>query len=159
MSDLRGSISWSYPEEARAQGISLGCLRGMVRKHGIEVLRAGSRMLFDDVSSAQLSRALRPKSDKLLSAESILAAAKPPPTDLTGIYFLINGGAIVYIGQAVNVIARVANHMRLKAFDAWHWVPCSVSDLDALERAYILAFLPSLNCDSRTVRARRLAPK
>lgn len=60
-----------------------------------------------------------------------------------GIYFLQratpSGAEIVYVGQSVNVHARVATHAaeERKRFDAWSWVECHQSQLDLMESLYI----------------------
>lgn len=61
-----------------------------------------------------------------------------------GIYFLINGHTIVYVGQSKNVIRRIGQHND-KDFDRFAWVLCQPSDLDKLEVAYIAKFNPPLN--------------
>lgn len=93
-------------------------------------------------------------STKLLDHEAILAAATPQSSKRCGIYFLINGGKVVYVGQARNVFARVGQHTTSKAFTAWHWVWCHSSQLNVMERAYINALRPELNRDPVTRRLR-----
>lgn len=65
----------------------------------------------------------------------------------TGVYFLIYRGIVVYVGQARSVRQRVGQHISegRKTFDAVSYHPCDVGDLDALERRYILQFLPKYN--------------
>ena len=98
----------------------------------------------------------------------------PLPTDLTdkaeiirlsipwewlgsGIYFLIKNDDVVYVGRAIEVAARVMNHVGKKDFDRWHWVPCAKEYLEEYERAYIDAFMPSMNMDPITIKRRREA--
>lgn len=60
-----------------------------------------------------------------------------------GVYFLqrssAEGATVVYVGQSVNVHARVAQHVAedRKRFDCWSWVECHESQLDLLESLYI----------------------
>ena len=85
----------------------------------------------------------RPNPYQLLNEEQILAQAAP--YGAPGIYFLIRDGRIVYIGQSINVHARVAQHRAKKRFDRWHWVPVSKRRLDIMEQHYIRHFRPELN--------------
>jgi len=61
------------------------------------------------------------------------------------VYFLWKGDELVYIGQAVNLFARVAYHLRDKEFDSFSHVACKLEELDELERRAILMWQPSLN--------------
>ncbi len=80
----------------------------------------------------------------LLSATQIVEEAKSWEPR-TGIYFLLLRGTIVYVGQSLNVFARLSQHVKDKTFDSWHWVPCPISQIMAAERAYIQALKPTLN--------------
>jgi hypothetical protein len=92
----------------------------------------------------------------ILSEDAIAAAAKPWPTaERCGVYFLLVGGRVMYVGQSRHMIRRIAMHAAARRFDAWHCVPCSRRRLDALERVYINAFLPPWNADHITAAARR----
>lgn len=64
-----------------------------------------------------------------------------------GVYFLYRNGAVVYVGQGVNVRKRIADHIGegLKSFDAVSFFPCPKESLDRLERRYIRALLPEYN--------------
>lgn len=60
----------------------------------------------------------------LLSKEEILALALPGGR-LSGLYFLIHKGEIVYVGRSDNVIGRVASHISAgdKDFDSFAYLP------------------------------------
>lgn len=79
----------------------------------------------------------------LLSKETLVQQAKSNLA-VCGIYFLIKGDEIVYIGQSVNIFARMNGHAN-KDYDAITFVPCDKSELDILESLYILAYQPKLN--------------
>jgi hypothetical protein len=79
----------------------------------------------------------------LLRAEEIAAAAQPWEK-LSGVYFLLYGDEIVYVGQSVNVYSRIAQHAR-KLFDRYAVVPCHAGALDKLESLYIHLLRPKLN--------------
>jgi len=69
----------------------------------------------------------------LLKHEDIVKAAKTFDTT-TGIYFLIREDKVVYVGQSVNIFARVQSHKTSdrKKFDRWAFVQCESHQLDAL---------------------------
>ncbi len=76
--------------------------------------------------------------------------------EVCGVYFLFQGPELVYLGQSVNVHARVHGHAVTKAgaFDAWAWTPCPKEALSATERAYLDKYLPRLNTDIITRKKR-----
>jgi hypothetical protein len=81
----------------------------------------------------------------VLTEEAIVARSLPAEPQC-GVYFLIQDSRIVYIGQSVNVHARLADHWNgEKRFDRVYWVRCAQRDLAPLEAAYIAQFNPPLN--------------
>lgn len=64
--------------------------------------------------------------------------------DACGVYFLVKGNEIVYIGQSINIASRITQH-RDKDFDSVSYVACHKDELDILESLYILAYQPALN--------------
>lgn len=82
----------------------------------------------------------------LLSAGEIVARARRVD-EQCGVYFLIFGGEIVYVGMSTNVMRRLEQHVRNAeiSFDSYYWTPCDAKDLHRLERAYIHAFGPRVN--------------
>jgi hypothetical protein len=64
-----------------------------------------------------------------------------------GIYFLLQGTEILYVGQSVCVFTRIRTHeneRRIK-FDRIAWVECKKEHLDILESLYIHLFRPVMN--------------
>lgn len=68
-------------------------------------------------------------------------AAKTP---FPGVYFLVAHGEVVYVGQSTNVYARIGAHTD-KFFQDVFWFPVPVSELDAVEGAFIRLLRPALN--------------
>lgn len=69
-------------------------------------------------------------------------------SELRGVYFLLLGPQIVYIGQATNVIVRIEIHQRegKKEFDRFFWVPVpDHENLTKVEAEYIWQFNPVYN--------------
>jgi len=66
---------------------------------------------------------------------------------ICGIYFLLQQDLIVYVGQAKNVLGRIATHRAegRKVFDRIFIVECKAAELDHLEALYIDKFRPTYN--------------
>jgi len=80
----------------------------------------------------------------LLSEREILGASAKLPEQV-GVYFLIRGNRVVYVGQTTSLYARLAQHQKEKEFDRFSHIPCAAEDLDALEALYIHVLKPELN--------------
>jgi len=91
----------------------------------------------------------------LLFPEEIVKASMPW-NRTSGVYFLIDNSEIVYVGQAVNVYARIDQHSFTKTFSHYAFVPCKKELLDRLESLYIHFLRPKLN--SNTHDSAKLAP-
>ena len=81
---------------------------------------------------------------KALLTEKEIAAAALPWRIATGVYFLLKEGNVVYVGQSINVYARIMQH-KDKCFDTFAYIPCENGQLDILESLYIHLLRPSLN--------------
>ena len=68
---------------------------------------------------------------------------------LCGIYFLFDGDEIVYIGQSVNILARVGVHFfdKNKQFNSFAYIEYPLGTLAELEAEYILIFVPKYNAN------------
>lgn len=83
--------------------------------------------------------------DAPLTADQIIASAIPKSV-ICGVYFLIRGDRIVYVGQSKNALRRIARHVDDgREFDQFAIAPCNEADLDRLERTYITALYPDEN--------------
>lgn len=65
----------------------------------------------------------------------------------SGVYFLVSGDEVVYVGQAVSVLRRLHDHAhRLgKAFDSAYWLDVPRADLADVERVWIERLRPRYN--------------
>src|SRR5690554_2342080 len=84
----------------------------------------------------------------LWSARVIVPKAKSSTEkSLCGVYFLVSGDEVVYIGQSKNIYSRVGTHQADpgKNFDSWCYVQCESHSLDVLESLYIHFLQPRLN--------------
>lgn len=64
-----------------------------------------------------------------------------------GIYFLMEDGEVVYVGQSVNCHSRISDHVRLeqKQFDSVYIIRADREALTQLENLYIKKFNPKYN--------------
>lgn len=94
----------------------------------------------------------------LLSDE--IAAASTPWEPLIGVYFLLNGDRVVYVGQSVNVFARITQHSTAGVikFDRYALVPCQKDWLDKIESLYIHCLRPAMNGNLRHGDSAKCAP-
>ena len=113
----------------------------------IELLRQTLARLQAQVAMQELSNKITGK--VLLQPEQIVKAAIPWHT-ASGVYFLVDGDEVVYVGQSVNIYNRIPQHHD-KKFDRYMYVPCKPELLNALESLYIHCFRPKLNFSSEGV--------
>lgn len=68
-------------------------------------------------------------------------------TLVCGIYFLIDRGEIVYVGQSIDVFKRIRDHRQegYKIWDRFSMIPVRKEKLTEVERWYILHFRPRYN--------------
>lgn len=64
-----------------------------------------------------------------------------------GVYFLVENDEVVYVGQSINPMGRIGQHLRSKAgkFDRVYFVPVPQFMLDAVEGGFIKLLSPRLN--------------
>lgn len=57
------------------------------------------------------------------------------------------GSEVVYVGQSINLIERIGNHLRndQMLFDAFYYIEAKKEDLLILEKKYIKKLNPYLN--------------
>lgn len=83
-----------------------------------------------------------------INIEEIIRAAKKIPKtlcDTSVIYFLLDKGEIIYVGQTKQLLARLAAHMTDKTFDSYAAFPVPASEANDAEAAMIVRFNPPLN--------------
>ena len=116
----------------------------------INELKRERDFLMSQISSLKHELALSNISKKLtgktlLSEIDILQSCNPLPM-MTGIYFLIDGYNVVYVGQSVNIFSRVSQHFNdKKQFDSFAYIVCDKNILDKMESLYIHLLKPKLN--------------
>lgn len=84
--------------------------------------------------------------------DDVFRAAKPIPKRISGIYFFVSNGEIVYVGQSKHVWSRIDAHKNA----AWYSLETdlqvcllpiedNIDELDVVEAFYIQKFKPSGN--------------
>jgi hypothetical protein len=71
--------------------------------------------------------------------------------EVSGIYFLIHEGEVIYVGQSHNVASRIIGHKN-KTFDRAFVLPCPPSKMNETEAAFIGIFKPKLNMNQEETR-------
>lgn len=66
-----------------------------------------------------------------------------------GVYFLMDGEEVIYIGKSLNPFARIGAHVLEKDFDGVFVLPVDEKDLTDYEGALIVYFKPRLNGGDR----------
>ena len=81
----------------------------------------------------------------LRGLDGLCAVAEPH--GISGVYFLVSGDDVVYVGQSVSVQSRVIQHGGdpTKVFSRAFYLPCPRSELDAVEQRYIELLKPKYN--------------
>lgn len=76
---------------------------------------------------------------------------------MSGVYFLVGDSVVVYVGQSVNVWARIATHFTedRKNFSTAWFIPVVRSRLDEVERLFIKLLRPAYNQHSSDYEACR----
>ena len=77
----------------------------------------------------------------------VKGAGDVPRESNCGVYFLIRDDRIVYVGQSIDVVERVARHRKdaTTTFNRAAWIPCEPSRLCDVEMFWIRAILPEHN--------------
>ena len=116
----------------------------------IDVLQRERDFLLQQVSTLKHELALSEVSKKLTSktlvSESEIVQSCNPLPMVAGIYFLVDGSNVVYVGQSVNVFSRVSQHYNdKKQFTSFAYIVCDRAILDKMESLYIHYLKPKLN--------------
>lgn len=93
----------------------------------------------------ELSALSKTLTDATLLDEAAIIAGSLLVERVCGVYFLINRGRVVYVGQSVNVFARIAQHRASKTFERVAYVVLPIDRLDIVESLYIHVLRPPLN--------------
>ena len=80
---------------------------------------------------------------------------------LTGVYILIHNEEVVYVGQALNIYARIHTHIAegKKIFNTVKYIECAKEELDVKEYFTIRRFLPKYNIKHNDFNTMRLRHK
>tara|TARA_R100000234_G_scaffold117739_1_gene96753 strand:+ start:19 stop:696 length:678 start_codon:yes stop_codon:yes gene_type:complete len=73
-----------------------------------------------------------------------IKSTRQPIHRICGVYFLFKGEELIYIGQSINVMGRINTH-NIEGWDTFSYVEVPKSDLDIVEKEYILKYKPRKN--------------
>jgi hypothetical protein len=144
----RHGIRKSKTFVTRADAESWGAmLDGMTKKqlHGWSTMKERVDLVQTALMTSIPARVLEANAAIPYKHKEVLEAAIPLPA-ASGIYFLIKGLEVVYVGQSLDVLHRIARHRREgREFDGYAHITCPPERLDEMESQYIAAFAPRLN--------------
>jgi len=69
----------------------------------------------------------------------------PHPYEASGIYFLYVDDEIVYIGQSINMYARIMQHAKCIDYEYVKFFVCGQSEMNDTEARFIMRFKPKHN--------------
>jgi hypothetical protein len=115
----------------------------LVAQGELPCARIGRAQVFMDESLEAYIRCQSRKHPDGKEFESITCRAIQEP----GVYLLLRSGEVVYVGQSVNPMRRVGEHLLDKRFDSFAFIPTPVDDLLSSEAAYINRFCPEYNIE------------
>lgn len=93
----------------------------------------------------RMGKTLEPITSRVLLSEHEIIQGSHKWTGQRGVYFLIRGNRVVYVGQSVNVFGRIGCHASNLEFDSVAWLPCPADVIDKLESLYIHTLRPEKN--------------
>lgn len=84
--------------------------------------------------------------ETLLEKEQLLAIAQPFPRRLDGVYFLIDGDEVVYVGITSDIHNRIIQHIQenKKVFNRYAFIECEDGHCE-IEANYIAKLKPKYN--------------
>lgn len=133
--------SKTFPSRALAEAWAD---RNEARVSGMPLLKAA---LADHRLAFALSPRLRAAIDLCNYTHDEIASSAFPMDSECGVYFLMRGPDVYYVGQTTNLLYRLYKHRKNgRKFDGFAFIPCAVEDLNRLESAYIAMLLPGENC-------------
>lgn len=138
---------------ARAEAVSIGRPKIIKEKMDVDFLIEKRNKLKKQITDLldkrdahfadfhSMSDALTGK-HMLIEREIVKAASPINTSDYCGVYFLVKGNRVVYVGQSINILVRVREHSKYKDFDSFSFIRCEKKKLDVLESLYIHALRP-----------------
>jgi hypothetical protein len=87
-----------------------------------------------------------PEPPKGLLDQTEIIKRATPIKPICGVYFLISGSRVMYVGQSSRVLERINEHVRNRVpFEAFYFIEVPRRRLLSVEAAYIKAFRPPRN--------------
>lgn len=146
---------------ARAEAVSIGPSEIIKEKMDVDSLIEKRNKLEQEVTDLldkrdahradfnSMSDALTGK-HMLIEREIVKVASPIDTSDYCGVYFLVKGDRVVYVGQSIHIQMRVREHSKDKDFDSFSFIRCEKKKLNVLESLYIHALRPEYQGKSGT---------
>jgi len=137
-----GSPRESKTFETKEDAEEWATRRELFLKRKVDRLKAGKDSFLLSMIPPRLLDAI----DRTDYTHAEIVDSPIPVKTVCGVYFLIKGSRVVYVGQSVDVFRRISKHLAAgKAFDSFNYLTCDESMLDEVERSYIEALMPAWN--------------
>ncbi|MBP0714871.1 GIY-YIG nuclease family protein [Burkholderia sola] len=134
---------------AYALCLSVGPVEEVLIARSIDTPRAEEASLRVSVEESKHALAINSASLALtgstLLTEAEIVAGSVTYQPRCGVYFLIKGERVCYVGQSINIEARVRTHYDRFKFEAIAYIQCEQSSLDKMESLYIHTLRPECN--------------
>ena len=138
---------------ARAECLEIKTAGVALERQNIVELRRTRRALEQEVKELETLKSVATHAlDSRVLSESLtgkamvyaseIVARSVPYENQCGIYFLVQSGRVVYVGQSTQIGTRLSDHAKTKDFDAYTYIACPKNKLDVLESLYIHALNP-----------------
>jgi len=139
----KGVATRKRNKEVRDKKLEEGLIYRNGLKEKISAMEARLEILNAQEIMGELACSL---TDKRLLREEEISEKSTQWNLQSGVYFLIAGKRVVYVGQSVCVLSRIHTHSSGEIeFDRFAYVSCQVDKLDYLESLYIHFLQPPAN--------------
>jgi hypothetical protein len=136
---------------ARGSGATLSLMPEYKQRKDISALQLELNTLKAELSDLLSSKALLLEQQEhfntlapYVHSEADIVAHTFKPLPSCGVYFLIEGNRVVYVGQSINIMGRLASHSQ-KNFEKVAFLPCPQESLSMVESFYIHMLRPRHN--------------
>jgi hypothetical protein len=106
---------------------------------------ASGKIVVPKAKTEKRTSAVRYSTRIAMDIDSAIETAEEFNTKEIGVYLLIDGGKVVYVGKSKSVFLRVGQHTADKNFDSFKLIRLAEEDLDLWERELIAALQPKYN--------------
>jgi predicted DNA-binding transcriptional regulator AlpA len=125
-----------------------GSIIKFIKSHIVRWLRENLMEVCDGVELSPVPVLVsRPTQFRVPACLAMVADRLVEVGQVSGVYFLVAGDEVVYVGQSLDIACRIAGH-RDKKYERVFALPCAPSMLNATEAAFIGLLKPSRNMNA-----------